>query len=111
MRRPCWTRCRRPRAPGPGRPRGPGRPPAAAGGAAAGADAPTVLDALPPDLVARFEQEGWLLTRSYKDEIGASVAEAFGTDDRAAVESYCRANAIEFEWQPDGGLRTRQRRS
>ncbi len=28
-----------------------------------------------------------------------------------AVESYCRANAIEFEWQPDGGLRTRQRRS
>ena len=29
----------------------------------------------------------------------------------AAVESYCRANAIEFAWQPDGGLRTRQRRS
>ena len=82
-----------------------------AGGATAVADAPTVLDALPPDLVARFEQEGWLLTRSYNDEIGASVAEAFGTDDRAAVESYCRANAIEFEWQPDGGLRTRQRRS
>ena len=27
------------------------------------------------------------------------------------VERYCRANAIEFEWQPDGGLRTRQRRS
>jgi alpha-ketoglutarate-dependent taurine dioxygenase len=82
-----------------------------AGGATAVADAPTVLDALPPDLVARFEREGWLLTRSYNDEIGASVAEAFGTDDRAAVESYCRANAIEFEWQPDGGLRTRQRRS
>ena len=28
-----------------------------------------------------------------------------------AVESYCRANAIEFGWQPDGELRTRQRRS
>ena len=52
-----------------------------------------------------------MLTRSYNDEIGASFAEAFGTDDRGAVESYCRANAIEFEWQPDGGLRTRQRRS
>jgi hypothetical protein len=74
-------------------------------------DSPTVLDALPPELVERFEREGWLLTRSYNDELGASVAEAFGTEDRAPIESYCRANAIEFEWQPDGGLRTRQRRT
>jgi alpha-ketoglutarate-dependent taurine dioxygenase len=81
------------------------------GGATAVADAPTVLDALPAELTERFEREGWLLTRSYNDEIGASVAEAFGTEDRDAVESYCRANTITFEWQPDGGLRTRQRRS
>ncbi|MGH3534152.1 MAG: TauD/TfdA family dioxygenase [Pseudonocardiaceae bacterium] len=81
------------------------------GGATAVADSPTVLDALPPELVERFEREGWLLTRNYNDEIGASFAEAFGTEDRATVESYCRANAIEFQWQPDGGLRTRQRRS
>ncbi|MFF3244513.1 TauD/TfdA family dioxygenase [Streptomyces sp. NPDC002870] len=81
------------------------------GGATAVADSPTVLDALPTELTQRFEREGWLLTRSYNDEIGASFAEAFGTEDRDAVESYCRANAIEFEWQPDGGLRTRQRRS
>jgi alpha-ketoglutarate-dependent taurine dioxygenase len=81
------------------------------GGATAVADSPTVLNALPPALVDRFEHEGWLLTRSYNDEIGASVAEAFGVGDRASVESYCRANAIQFEWQPDGGLRTRQRRS
>jgi alpha-ketoglutarate-dependent taurine dioxygenase len=83
----------------------------ASGGATAVADAPTVLEALPAELVARFEREGWLLTRSYNDEIGASIAEAFGTDDRAAVESYCAANQIAYEWQPDGGLRTRQRRS
>ena len=81
------------------------------GGATTVADSPTVLDALPAELIERFEREGWLLTRSYNDEIGASFAEAFGTEDRGAVESYCRANAIEFEWQPDGGLRTRQRRS
>jgi alpha-ketoglutarate-dependent taurine dioxygenase len=81
------------------------------GGATAIADSPSVLRALPAELVERFEREGWLLTRSYNGEIGASVAESFGTDDRAAVERYCRANAIEFEWQPDGGLRTRQRRS
>jgi alpha-ketoglutarate-dependent taurine dioxygenase len=81
------------------------------GGATAVADSPTVLAALPADLVERFERDGWMLTRSYNDEIGASVGEAFGTDDRSAVEDYCRASGIEFEWQPDGGLRTRQRRS
>jgi alpha-ketoglutarate-dependent taurine dioxygenase len=81
------------------------------GGATAVADSAAVLDALPVDLVRRFEQHGWLLTRTYNDEIGASYAEAFGTDDRSAIETYCRRNAIEFEWQPDDGLRTRQRRS
>ncbi len=83
----------------------------AEGGATAVADAPTVLDALPADLTSRFEREGWLLLRSYNDEIGAPWPEAFGTDDRGAVEAYCRANGIDVEWQPDGGLRTRQRRS
>jgi alpha-ketoglutarate-dependent taurine dioxygenase len=82
-----------------------------AGGATGVADAATMLEALPAELTSRFEQEGWTLVRSYNDEIGATVGESFGTDDRGAVETYCRANGIEFEWQPDGGLRTRQRRS
>ncbi len=81
------------------------------GGATVLADSPTVLHALPTRLVDVFERVGWLLVRNYNDDIGASVAEAFGTDDRRAVEGYCRANAIDFEWQPDGGLRTWQRRS
>ncbi|HET9560993.1 MAG TPA: TauD/TfdA family dioxygenase, partial [Propionibacteriaceae bacterium] len=76
------------------------------GGATAVSDSRAVLNALPAELVARFERDGWMLTRSYNDEIGATVAEAFGTDDRGAVEAYCRGNAIGFEWQPDGGLRT-----
>jgi alpha-ketoglutarate-dependent taurine dioxygenase len=81
------------------------------GGETPVADSPTVLQALPADLVERVEREGWFLIRNYNNDIGASVAEAFGTDDRRAVESYCRANAIKFEWQPDGALRTWQRRS
>ena len=81
------------------------------GGATAVSDSRAVLNALPADLVTRFERDGWMLTRSYNDEIGASVAEAFGTDDRSTVEAYCRANGIGFEWQPDGGLHTWQRRS
>jgi hypothetical protein len=80
------------------------------GGATAVADAPSVLEALPAALVQRFEQQGWLLVRNYNEDIGASYAEAFDTEDRAAVEAYCRANAIDFQWQPDGGLRTWQRR-
>ncbi|GHO90538.1 protein AmbD [Reticulibacter mediterranei] len=80
------------------------------GGVTGVADASTVLNALPDEVVKRFVLEGWILTRNYNDEIGASYAQAFGTEDRNAVERYCRANAIEFEWQPDGGLRTRQRR-
>src|SRR6266480_3008643 len=81
------------------------------GGATPVTDSAAVLHALPSELIERFEREGWLLIRNYNDDIGASVAEAFGTDDRRAVENYCRANAIEFEWQPEGALRTRQRRS
>jgi alpha-ketoglutarate-dependent taurine dioxygenase len=75
------------------------------------ADSSAVLHALPAELVERFEQVGWLLIRNYNGDIGASIAEAFGTDDRRAVESYCRANAIRFEWQGEGALRTWQRRS
>ena len=81
------------------------------GGETPVADSAAVLHALPSELVERFERVGWLLIRNYNDEIGASVAEAFGSDERRAVESYCRANAIKFEWRPDGGLRTWQRRS
>jgi alpha-ketoglutarate-dependent taurine dioxygenase len=83
----------------------------AEGGATPVADSAAVLRALPAPLVERFEQEGWLLIRNYNDDIGAPFSEAFGTDDRSAVERYCRANAIAFEWQPDGALRTWQRRS
>ncbi|GGW20075.1 TauD/TfdA family dioxygenase [Streptomyces capoamus] len=80
------------------------------GGATAVADAADVLEALPAGLTERFAEEGWLLTRTYNEEIGASLAEAFGTEDRDAIERYCRANAIDARWLPDGSLRTEQRR-
>ena len=83
---------------------------ATAGGATPLADAAAVLQSLPARLVRRFEESGWLLIRNYNEEIGASVEQAFGTDDRRAIEHYCRTNDIAFEWQPGGGLRTRQRR-
>jgi alpha-ketoglutarate-dependent taurine dioxygenase len=80
------------------------------GGVTALADASAVLEALPPDLTARFEREGWLLTRSYNYEVGPSLADAFGTSSLGGIARYCRTHAIECSWQADGGLRTRQRR-
>jgi alpha-ketoglutarate-dependent taurine dioxygenase len=82
----------------------------ASGGATPVADSPSVMRALPATLVDRFERGGWLLVRNYNNDIGASLAESFATDDRFAIERYCRANAIDFEWLPGGGLRTRQYR-
>src|SRR5438046_4116182 len=84
---------------------------ATGGGETPVADSPNVLNALPSELIERFERVGWLLIRNYNNEIGESIAEAFGTDDRRAVESYCRATAIKFVSQPYGALRTWQRRS
>jgi len=83
----------------------------ASGGATTVSDSPTVLGALPAELVQRFEREGWMLVRNYNEDFGASVEQAFGTADRGEIERYCRANATEFQWQPDGTLRTWQRRS
>lgn len=80
------------------------------GGATGVADAADVLAALPADLVARFERDGWILHRRYNEDIGAAVGDAFGTDDPGRVEAYCRANGIAAQWDSDGSLVTRQRR-
>src|SRR5262249_58826185 len=64
------------------------------GGATQVADSPTVLDALPAALVERFERVGWLLIRNYNEDIGASIAEAFGAADRRPVDTYCRPTGI-----------------
>ncbi|MEU9502437.1 TauD/TfdA family dioxygenase [Streptomyces sp. NPDC048196] len=81
------------------------------GGVTGVADAQQVLAELPAPLVERFEREGWKLSRSYNNLLGLSWQEAFGVADRTAAEQYCRANKIITEWQPDGRLRTHQRRS
>ncbi|MGW3217533.1 hypothetical protein C6W96_25305 [Streptomyces sp. CS149] len=78
------------------------------GGVTALADSQRVLADLPADLVARFELLGWELRRHYNELIGVAWPSAFGSQDPAAVEAYCRANDIGFRWDEDGGLRTRQ---
>ena len=44
--------------------------------------------------------------RNFGDGIGLSWQQAFQTDRREGVEAFCAAERIDFEWKPDGGLRT-----
>jgi alpha-ketoglutarate-dependent taurine dioxygenase len=80
------------------------------GGRTALADSQRILRALPAELVAPFERDGWLLTRMYH-EVGVPWPDAFGTRDPAKVEEYCQGAGLACEWLPEGRLRTRQRRS
>ncbi|MFD8087296.1 TauD/TfdA family dioxygenase [Kitasatospora sp. NPDC059722] len=74
------------------------------------ADSQQVLRALPPELVEPFRRDGWRLLRAYQD-VGVPWTDAFGTDDRAAVDAYCAAEGIAHAWSGDGALRTVQRRA
>ncbi|MFJ9887205.1 TauD/TfdA family dioxygenase [Streptomyces sp. NPDC091287] len=79
------------------------------GGVTGVSDSHDVLAALPAELVARFETEGWLLDRNYTDTVGVGLTASFGTEDRAGIEAYCAARGIECTWQSNGDLHTRQR--
>jgi len=81
------------------------------GGVTTLADTSAVLEALPAELVSRFERVGWSVTRNYTDLVGLPWPEAFGTEDPVAVEEYCVRNGSRYEWFPDGSLYTSQRRS
>ena len=81
------------------------------GGATAVSDSPTCWTRYPASWSRGSSGMVGCLPAATTTRSGRSVAEAFGTEDRGAVESYCRANGIGFEWQRDGGLRTWQRRS
>ncbi|MCX4692923.1 TauD/TfdA family dioxygenase [Streptomyces sp. NBC_01408] len=78
------------------------------GGAVSLADASKVLDDLPAEILEPFAQDGWQLVRNYDQLVGLSSAAAFGTDDPAAVDAYCRLHGIGFSRSPGGGLHTRQ---
>jgi hypothetical protein len=81
------------------------------GGATPVADCREVLQAIPADLAGRFREVGWALVRNYTDYFGLGWRKAFGTEQPAEVMRYCADNQIGATWEPDGRLRTVQRRS
>lgn len=71
------------------------------------ADTRKVLARIPPQVQARFARLGVLYLRNFSERLGLPWQTVFQTSERAAVEQFCRTNAIEFEWRGDR-LRTRQ---
>lgn len=82
--------------------------PAARGGETPIADVRRVLAGIAPPVRERFTRHGWMLTRNFGDGLGLPWQTVFQTEDRSAVEDYCRRAGIEFEWKPGGRLKTRQ---
>ena len=81
---------------------------AATGGATPIADSREVFRRIDPAVRARFAERRLMYVRNYGNGLDLPWQRAFNTDDPAAVERFCRANAIAWEWTEDGELRTRQ---
>ncbi|WP_250517363.1 TauD/TfdA family dioxygenase [Caballeronia sp. INDeC2] len=78
-------------------------------GATPVADSRVVYQRLDPALRRRFAERQVMYVRNFGNGLDLPWAQVFGTDDRAEVERYCRANHIDWEWLDDGeALRTRQ---
>ncbi|MBL1108832.1 TauD/TfdA family dioxygenase [Streptomyces sp. 5-8] len=71
------------------------------------ADTRRVLAAVDDEVREEFTRRGWMVVRNYGDLVGLPWQEAFGSDDRAHVERYCRERGITAQWLAGGALRTR----
>lgn len=81
--------------------------PAEKGGATPICDSAAVYEQIPDAVRARFERNGVLYVRNYS-EIDLHWKEVFQTEDRTAVEQFCRDNHLDYEWLDGDRLRTRQ---
>jgi alpha-ketoglutarate-dependent taurine dioxygenase len=83
--------------------------PATRGGETPIADCRNVLARIDLKIRRRFIEKGWMLVRNFGAGLSLSWQSVFQTEDKFAVETYCREAGIETEWQGDR-LRTRQAR-
>jgi len=66
-----------------------------------------VLGLIDPKIKTRFMEKGVMYVRNYGQGLDMTWEEAFQTDDRAAVEVYCRQAGTQYEWGPGERLKTR----
>lgn len=81
--------------------------PSAQGGETPIADCRKVFERIDPKIRQRFIEKGWMLVRNFSDRLSFKWQSVFQTEDKSAVEAYCREAGIETEWRGDR-LRTRQ---
>lgn len=67
-----------------------------------------MVEALPDDVVARFDEHGVSYERWYQPNIDLSWQEVFQTADKDVVTEACSSAGIESRWYNDGTLWTRQ---
>ena len=84
----------------------------AAGGATTLGDSRRILRRIETAVARLFEEKQVLYERRLTSEKGAGYSwqEAFETDERRAVEDFCRATSIDFEWLPGDCLKLSQTR-
>jgi alpha-ketoglutarate-dependent taurine dioxygenase len=73
------------------------------------ADCRKVYERIDPKIRGRFIEKGWMLVRNFGGGMSLTWQSVFQTEDKSAVEAYCRQAGIETEWRGDR-LRTRQAR-
>jgi len=82
--------------------------PARSGGETPIVDCRAVYRALEPGLRDRLEQTELRYVRNFIEGVDVSWQDFFKTDDRDAVEAYCREHGIHFSWKGDNDLMTYQ---
>lgn len=81
--------------------------PSETGGETPIGDSRMIYNMLPQALRDKFEEKGVMYVRNYSTmDLPWSVV--FQTEDKSAVEEYCNANDLQFEWLENNGLRTTQ---
>ncbi|HEY6802401.1 MAG TPA: TauD/TfdA family dioxygenase [Pyrinomonadaceae bacterium] len=81
--------------------------PAETGGETPIGDSRVVYNSLSPAIREKFEAKGVMYVRNYST-IDLPWPVVFQTEDKAQVETFCKANELEFEWLDDDRLRTKQ---
>lgn len=82
--------------------------PAATQGETPIADSRRVLQRISPQTRDTFSRKKVMYVRNFRPGLGLPWQEVFQTQSKTELEEYCRTAGIEFEWRPEGQLRTRQ---
>lgn len=81
---------------------------AESGGETPIADSAKVCDRIPTEIKSKFQENGVMYVRNYREGIDLSWQNVFNTNDKSEVEYYCEQNQIEWEWKGENWLKTAQ---